>query len=403
MKKHNWDEAEIKNLLKEMPSMKDSRSRKEIYEAVKGSGLRKKPRSWGYPAIAGIAAILILFLISPSLFNSFNQTQYENSTADMAADDAGEAGSPQKELASMQESEENAVIDDNSNNTENSEQSLMRKLETAERPSVYEEDLLQYDLFTFGLVTPDASVVPMSVLVEKQDSADWLERFKEVSEEIPEQSWGFDEYYPLPGTLDFNKEDNELTYTVTEKELTIPGSGGEEVFYDSIAFSLNGSGYEKMNLQNEDGTVPSFSHMGEISEIPKAGYSKNGYFKYSLPNGESYLISGENEYMSFNEALEGMKSSSTSLYETLIPEDIQFEVTLDHNLAAISFEEPLLLNEEIDPLFADAILLTAREFGYDEVLFKNIENTTWNGFDFTKPISVPLSPNKKVLNLEDGS
>lgn len=398
MKKNHWEETEIENLLREMPSMEDRRNRKEIYAAVNRSNVKKKPNTWGYPAFAGIAALLILFLITPSLFNHSNQSQYENSAADMAAEDSGEAGSPQKEMASLQETEENAVLDDSSNNSESRQQSLMGKAETLERSNVYQDDLLQYNLFTFGLVTPDATVVPVSVLSEKRDSAGWLERFVDVSEEIPEQSWGFDEYYPLAGKLELNKDNSELIYTVTEEEMTNPGSGGEDIFYDSIAFTLEGSGYEKMTLQKEDGTVPLFSHMGEISEIPKAGSSNKGYYKYSLSNGDTYLVPGEEEHKNISDALEGMKMSSNTLYEPLIPEKLNLEASTENNLLTISLGETLKLNEEIDPLFAEALLLTAKEFGYEEVLFKNFEGTAWNGFDFSKPISVPVSPNKKIVN-----
>ncbi|TYS18982.1 hypothetical protein FZC78_05680 [Rossellomorea vietnamensis] len=398
MKKNNWDETEIENLLREMPSMKDSRNRKEIYAAVDRSSVKKKPNTWGYPAIAGVAALLILFLITPSLFDYSNQSQYENSAADMAAEDSGEAGSPQKEMASIQETEENPVLDDSSSNAESRQQSLMGKAETSERSNVYQDDLLQYDLITFGLVTPDASVVPVSVLSEKRESAGWLERFVDVSEEIPEQSWGFDEYYPLTGKLELNEDTGELVYTVTEEEMTNPGGGGEDIFYDSIAFTLEGSGYEKVNLQKEDGTVPLFSHMGEISEVPKAGPSNKGYYKYSLPNGDTYLVPGEGEHKNISDALEGMKMSPNSLYEPLIPEKLNLKASSDNNLLTISFGETLKLNEEIDPLFAEALLLTAKEFGYEEVLFKNIEGTSWNGFDFSEPISVPVSPNRKTVN-----
>ncbi|MGM0846007.1 MAG: hypothetical protein ACQEUT_13610 [Bacillota bacterium] len=399
MRKNKWDETEIENLLSEMPSFKDNRSRKEIYEAVDRSNVRRKPNSWGYPAIAGIAALLILFLITPSLFNSSNQPLYENSAADMASDDAGEAGSPQEEMASMQETEENAVLDDSSsNNAESTQQSLMEKVETTERTNVYEEDLLQYDLFTFGLVTPDAFVVPVSVLAEKKDSVDWPERYKDISEKMPEQSWGFDEYYPLGGTLEFNEDKNELTYTVTEKELTNPGSGGEDIFYDSIAVSLKGSGYEKVILQKEDGTVPLFSHMGEISEIPKAGSSNKGFYKYTLSNEESYLVNGDTDYKNIEEALQGMKISPNSLYEPLIPDNLQVSTVIENNQLTISFAEPLNLNGEIDPLFIEALLMTASEFGYKEVMFSNIETSSWKGFDFSEPVSVPVSPNKKLLN-----
>ncbi|WP_409251221.1 GerMN domain-containing protein [Bacillus sp. SCS-153A] len=400
MKKNNWDETEIEGLLREMPSIKDNRSRDEIYQAVKRSNSVKKPKTWGYPALAGIAALLILALISPSLFNSVQQTEYENSAFDMAVQESADGGSAEEEMASLPErSEEKTDIEGSSfSDTENNNGSSMMQVVSSEKQNVYQADLLEYDLFTLKLVTPDATAVPVSILVEKKDTGDWLERFKAVSQAIPEGDWGFEEYYPLPGSLEVDEDSGQLRYIVTEDEQKHSG-GGEEVLYQSLQFILQASPYERIMLQKTDGSVPSFAHMGKISDIQKNAFSSKGYYQYTHENGEIYLVPGETAFDSISEALAGMKSSPSDGYEPVIDKDIQLVSTDKNNVLTISFEEELTMKgTEGRMLLIEGILLTAKEFGFKKVMFLNLENTSWEGFDFSKPVPVPISPNKKVLN-----
>ena len=401
MKKNNWEEAEIENLLKELPSIKDSRSKEEIYRLINRGRPVKKQKTWAYPALAGIAALLILALITPSLYNSMDSAQYENSASDMAMESA-DAGSAKNEITALPESgKENTEAKDSSfKDTANQENSNMLAAEAPNRTNVYKEDLQSYDVLTYGLVTPDAVTVPVSVLIEKKSNAEWLERYKSVSQVIPEQSWGFEDYYPLAGSLELI-ENNQLTYTVADKELNNDGGTGEQLLIDSLLTALQVTDNTTINLRTKEGKVPSFSHLGEVAEINKADNNKRGYYSYTLKNGETYLVPGETRFDTMADALKGMTASPNSLYEAVIPDHIQPVLTEEKSLLTIGFQENLLLKdspEENDSLFIEGILLTAKEFGFEEVLFQNIENPDWKGFDFSNAISVPVSPNKKILN-----
>ncbi|MFK4997726.1 hypothetical protein ACI2OX_10380 [Bacillus sp. N9] len=37
--------------------------------------------------------------------------------------------------------------------------------------------------------------------------------------------------------------------------------------------------------------------------------------------------------------------------------------------------------------------MTAKDFGYKQLQFENIEPEQWDRFDFTKPITVPVAAN----------
>jgi hypothetical protein len=400
MKKNEWDETEIEHLLRDMPSLKDNRSRDEIYQAVTRSKAVRKPKSWGYPALAGTAAVLILALIAPSLFNSLNHPEYENSASDMAVEESADTGSVRQEIEALPEREENLDAGSSSlKEPENKGDTIMMNRTASEKTNVYEEDLLQYDVFTFGLAAPDAFAVPVSVLVDKSAEGKWPEKFEEAAEDIPEEEWGFNEYHPLSGSLSVDNELNELVYTLTDEELERLSGGSEDLFYDSLIMTLQTSTFEKIRLKKPDGSAPSFSHLGEVSEINKSGPGNKGYYKYTLESGDAYLMPGEESYSSIKDALTAMKSPPGSFYEPVISNDIQFEIKTENNLITISFDEELTLDDTPEGmLLIEGILMTAKDFKFEEVLFNNIENTSWKGFDFSQPVKVPIGPNKKILN-----
>ncbi|WP_456274187.1 hypothetical protein [Bacillus sp. AK031] len=400
MKKNNWEETEIENMLREMPSIKDNRSREEIYKAIGNKKVVKKQRTWAYPALAGLAALMIIVMITPSLFESLNNSNYEDSASDMAAQEAADAGSAESEIAALPENTEERAESGASSldAAENRDGSIMMTMEAPERLNLYEEDLQQYDVLTYGMVTPDAESVPVSVLVDKKVEADWLERFNEVSKQIPEQEWGFADYYPLSSSLAL--VNNELSYTVSQQDLTRMSSAEEQLFTESLLTALEATDYTMVHLRNEDGGIPMFPHMGEIAELSQAENRNRGYFTYPLENGATYLVPGENEYDSIREAVSAMKQSPNGIMQSVIPESIQPMVTVENNQLTISFEEILKLGDSAGDenlLLIEGLLLTAKDFGFEQVMFENIDTPAWKEFDFSKPVSVPVSPNKKIL------
>ncbi|EDL62538.1 RsiX, partial [Bacillus sp. SG-1] len=329
--------------------------------------------------------------------NSINQHGGENSAFDMAGQESADTDSGQEEIAALPESSENTEdAGTNSFMDQSTEESTLLKAEPSDKTNVYQADLLQYDLFTFGLVTPDAISVPVSLMVEKKETGNWVERFTEVSQSIPEQDWGFEDYFPLPGSVAEDKETGQLTYTVTDDELNNSG-GGEELLYESLLFALEASPYDKIMLRKSDGSVPSFSHMGKISEINIADQAKKAYYQYTHENGDIFLVPGEAAFESISEALTAMKSSPNDDFEPIIAKDIELTSTSKNKLLTISFKEEPTMNDA-RLLLIEGILMTAKEFGFDEVLFQNLGSATWEGFDLSKPVSVPVSPNKKILN-----
>lgn len=82
-----------------------------------------------------------------------------------------------------------------------------------------------------------------------------------------------------------------------------------------------------------------------------------------------------------------------------IPDDIDFEteVVSDEQLL-ITFEDDADIKNDEETLYTiEAILLTAKEFEYNEVKLENTEIDQIGRFDLEKEIQVPVAPNKRDL------
>ncbi|MCP3738686.1 hypothetical protein [Rossellomorea sp. BNER] len=405
MSQLKWEDHEIEELLKKLPEIKDDRSPNEVYHNMqKKMNKRFTVKPW-LPVIATITAILILALITPS----FLDQSYENSSSgDSAMDNSNEG----QEIYSLDQSSEEKLEreDHSSTQNESSNDATITKEEpnqkmqmlpvTVNKSSVYGEDLSQYDSFSYRLITSDATTVPVSVLVNKEKNGQgWLARFESISEEIPEKEWGFEETYPLEGEFSINNE--TLEYTVPKQHQIDRSSTTENNFIKILQYSLIGSGFEEVVLKTHDGETPKFSHSGSIPEVGvEETMTRNAYYRYELSNNESYYVKGNQSYDTVEAALNAMKDVPNSIYKSILPSKIAFEVNRKGTTVNIAFKPQINLNElelKESMSLVEGILLTASEFGIKEVTFENIQPPKWENFNFTEPVDVPVSPNKKIL------
>ncbi|MBM7584394.1 hypothetical protein JOC86_000931 [Bacillus pakistanensis] len=402
MSQLKWEDHEIEELLKKLPEIKDGRSPNEVYYNVQRKmNKRLSVKPW-LPVIATISAILILAFITPTFINQYSSSE------DSEMENSNEA----QELYSFDKSVEEKVERNGNVSTQNessndaaiSKEGPNQKMEmvpaTTNKLSVYGEDLSHYDSFYYRFITTDATTVPVSVLVKKEkNDQGWLTRFNTISKEIPEKEWGFEDTYPLDGELSINHE--TLEYTIPEKHQIDQSSTTENNFIKIFQYSLIGSGFQEIVLKTHDGKVPKFSHSGSIPKIEvEETMTKKAYYRYELSNNDSYFVKGNKSYDTVEAALNAMKAAPNSMYKSILPSKISFDVSRNGTTVNIAFKHQMNLNDfnsKESMALVEGILLTASEFGYKKVTFENIEPPKWESFNFTEPVEVPVSPNKKIL------
>lgn len=70
MKKSEWSDREIEELLMQMPKIQDHRDPRDIYQNL--SLKKRKTKSWLLPGLAAAAAVLLFFILVPKLMNGSN-------------------------------------------------------------------------------------------------------------------------------------------------------------------------------------------------------------------------------------------------------------------------------------------------------------------------------------------
>ncbi len=98
-----------------------------------------------------------------------------------------------------------------------------------------------------------------------------------------------------------------------------------------------------------------------------------------------------------------MKSSDSRFYESVIPKELNISVKESGKYVTINFLNELDLesmNSRSAMELVEGLLLTAKSSGYEKVVFHNIKQGNWGGFDFNQPIETPISANKKTLENE---
>lgn len=406
MSQNNWNEQKIEQLLSQMPKPSDSRSKEDVFkrlqEEIDTSIIPKKKRKYWAPPAVGVAAMITLTLLGVTYINNSSTNdemavQYDaKESASTNANDSSsmlkmnEEAETSSEMSTLDNSNEEAVIAMGSSDMEFSK-------------AVYENDVQNYTPFQIGLAGDQANSVPVTILIPNEmiqkdfakDTPTQLEVYQQYAPLINEKALGFSEYHPYKGK--FEVEEGSLIHVLPENHDYDLASATMEVYGSSLKYTFDE--YKEIRFENEDGLTVEFDQVGKAREpltLTKDKLMQN-YYLFTSADGREYLSpSFSQSFETITEALEAMKSKPNDIYTTVIPRGVKYEIQEEDQLVRITFEEPLDL-EAMDPKVAthliEGILLTGGSF-QQSIQFENIVQSNWNDFDFTKPMPMPIGPNK---------
>ncbi|MGF3103497.1 hypothetical protein [Rossellomorea sp. DUT-2] len=410
MKQSEWKDRDIEDLVRKLPQIKDDRTPQSIYAKME----RKNKKTFiafnrFIPTVAALAAIFIMVMLAPTVLNQFNENSMEKSEMKSTESSDGDSATNTAQDSLAKSDDKSEMIHDTDKNqmTADKDHSELSMAETekdlqpttAERLSLYEEDLEGQDYYSYGLVSPEAVPVPISIVDRPADGEEgWLTRHEEIAGELPEGEWGMEDFLPLKGK--FTLGENKVIFTLDPEHSYSGASAVEYAFYHSLLYSFQHKGLNEVVLQEQDGSVPEFSSTGEFSKIDLNEDVHTAYYLYS-PNGrERFLVPDNINRGNVKESIQAMKSSETGLFQSVIPKNINISVTESDEYLTINFLNELdieTLDNETAMEMIEGILLTSKSSGYERVQFENIKQESWNGFKFNEPIETPISPNKKTF------
>lgn len=398
MADNEWDEDRIEQLLREFPKIEDHRPKEEVHKRLKKTTAPvKKPKKW-LPAAVAAAAFLTLAVLLGSLLG--RESGFE--MAGMGGNEESAAVEEEAVMESTEPAEEAAEGEAVTEEAAGGEESTMESAELAPSPegmrtAVYADDMDGHALLPLGL-TENAFVVPVSVLIplellpEGMAAEQAADLYNAFAAGVDEESLGFDEYHPFPGTI-VSQDDSVFHELPAEHDFGL-SSATASVYITSLQETFPNA--EEIAVVTEGGEQAEFDPFGPVEPV-QGGTESTPYYVFTTADGHSYLAPdyGAN-YASAAEALLALQTSPNDLLASPVPDGLTYTVQEEAGVAVVAFTEPLDLTVYDDNAISrllESLALTAGTFGV-EVLLENTEQMEWMGYDLSRPLDQPLAPNK---------
>lgn len=396
MKKSEWSDREIEELLMQMPKIKDHRNPRDIYQNL--SLKKRRTKTWVLPSLATAAAILLFFILVPKLMvgtNSSSDKQVEMSKIESEIKD-----SDQKDHSTVAlKKEESSPNEKSQSGTAKNE--VMSA--SADKTAVYAEDVVTGKVLTYWIPDQQAQIlIPISTVVGASDNKSWLTLFNENMANLNEEEWGLTDYYPLNVTMSLNSDNSTLQVEVPANHQYGQGSTNETNFINVINKDISSnSDIKKVRFSTNGEPGIELGNYGVKQELDISVGKNHGFFFY-YPEGSKipFLTPSITTYSDINMAVEAMKVDQpelglTASLSSLLPIS---DVSIMDKTLVVSFKGNTVLQDNQATVYAfEALLLTAKDFGLEKVLVKDSSLKTLGPFDLTKENQVPLAPNMRVL------
>lgn len=277
------------------------------------------------------------------------------------------------------------------------------------RYALYEADLKQNVPLTIGLVTKDALSVPVTLLLPKSRVVDDLktptptsvELYQQYAPLIDEEELGFEEYHPYDAS--FRTEEKAIYMTLPEAHHYDESAATLEIFTDTLQQTFYG--FREIRLITEENEPVELNGVGRVEEPISLYSGLNGYAYYTYYNGSKAYVAPSfgQTYVTVGEAFEALKEAPNDVYQSIVPEGVDYTLKKEGELITVSFTRPLIIDDfdesELYRLF-EGMSLTASSFGY-AVKVEEVDRRGWKKFDFNRPLPKPISANPIFAFVKD--
>jgi len=459
----NYTEDDLQNLLQNMPEVEDRQTPDELYNNIssrlKSAEPDKTPfykQPWVVSTLSAAAVLLFLITTMSWLFDGTYDT----------AEDSGESSSEEANMESFQEESESSTSEggdssangdgassqdqgkafdskadegaqkngdvnnkdaninsiapseeDKSNSTESSEGNITKEAEENKKKEIGGHHKLEqsyvfasrpHDKFaTVAVMGSDSNVIIPITIIAPPNWGSVNEVYNSISRSIRADEWGLQEYAFKDVTFNLKKDQNLVVANFPQNYPLPEGESKEQNLIHALKEMFRPHGIQKIQLQREGNNGLNFSTIGVKKEIQIEALSGRAYMFYQ--NGENrpgFLIPVSIKEKTIANALNLMKKGvSAKNVKPVIPKSAKFEsiksqgdtlqitLTNDSNLG----DKPMAMIE--------AILLTAKSYGFTEVKFNNAPKQKYgNGvYNLNEAIQVPDLLNPKPFSFPPGT
>jgi hypothetical protein len=396
VKKSEWSDRELEELLMQMPKIKDHRNPRDIYQNL--SLKRRKTKSWLLPSLATAAALLLFFILVPKLMDGAHSSSDKQAEMTSFNTEIKDADQKKNSTFAMDKGEPSSKEKALSGTTKN-EVMTTSTVKTA----IYADDVGNGKVLTYWIPDPQGQIlIPVSTVVAKSDNESWLTLYNENMANLKEEEWGLTDFYPLNVTMSVNSDNTTIQVDVPLNHQYGQGSTNETSFMNVINKDISSnSDIKKVKFSTNGEPGIELGNFGNKQEIDINAVKNHGFFFY-YPTGSDvpFLTPSTTTYSDINKALDAMKTDQTELglkgsLSTLLPIS---DVSITDKTLVLSFKGNTTLQDNQMTVSAyEALLLTAKDFGLEKVVVKDSPILQLGPFDLTKENQVPVAPNLRLI------
>ncbi|GAB3791735.1 hypothetical protein [Virgibacillus kimchii] len=395
--KEQEQQRKLTDKLKELPEIYDKRSKEEIYSQIssrvkydKNSPRRK---NW-LPMISASAAALLIFILIPAVLNmDMQQTSEDDAvhqTSDIQMEEANES-------QAYQYTEESSRQNTNDEDVPAEQENTLAK---DEKESLIVQDINQDENIYFAGLSDiqEQYVIPISFI--NSGERDLQSFYNELGKYIRELNIHSGEY--LFENVEFNiNEPKDEVSLVLPNNYSFEGSTARANMFEYIlSIMFRPYGTEKVTIHSDEGEPAELEPFGIIDEMPIREMTPSSYKLYELGNTRKLIQIPHDQQTSIEEAIQEMKKDETEyhVYRS-IPDDIDFSINQEDNQLSIRLAENANLAEDERSLeMVEAVLMTAKSYGFEKVKFDNTNQEQLGPYNLTAPVSVPEAVNPIYLD-----
>lgn len=362
---HPTDDEKVVELLQRLPKVEGETSKEELYRKVSIYSNTSNQRKRWIPFVA-FAAIFLLILGTPFfLFTEQLRMTTEESGGNEEADLDTVMESSDMEAESVEESE--LMIQEDGG---------LDLIGSVLYDADDENELVHFALFDDS----KRFVIPLVISVSIGDEVESV--YNRMNEILQTQGL-------LPD--DYHVDEIELDREMKQVRLKLLDHTGEiDIDDESLLILLEEmfapSGFEHATLELITGSEREIRHFDLI------GYSERKA-TYMLYHGAYYVVIPQEKERTIEEALKSLQQPISAWITNPLSPDIDFSVVGDQEQLVLHFAEASLQADDITITMVESILLTAKRYGYSEVVFGGMPLKQIGSYDFSEPIPVPFAAN----------
>ncbi|MDQ0197457.1 hypothetical protein [Neobacillus ginsengisoli] len=396
MKRSEWSDKQLEELLRQLPNIQDHRNPRDIYQNL---SLKKRNYRLLLPGIATAAVLVIILILAPKLMSG---PQY-------SSDQAGKEQYTVDKKFSLSEKNKDLTKESKQDSTSKSTEKSIPKMSklmvasTGLKTAVYDEEVGNGTVLTYWIPDPQAQIlIPVSTIIHGHKDKSWLTLFTENMAGLTEKDWGLSDYYPVNATFKLDDKENSVVVDVPANNPYMQGETSVINFVNVIKKDVSSnSKVRKIKLSTNGQPGIQLGQYGEKKEL-NIETDKNHAYLFYIPVGKDIplLAPSLNMFKDIKSALEAMKTGQPEIgLKASLNQAFQLKYTaIKDGTLFVTIDKNTKMEDNPNVIYSlEALLLTAKEFGVNMVKVENAPINQVGRFDLTKKIKVPVAPNLRNI------